>query len=107
MAEALKTNNMERLSKSTFKLRSGNKPSASKLMGVSPFKHYDESTGEQLKTDTSTLDNTPTGTLDNTSTGLVGTRERQIAASDALRDMARGIFGGDRRAAAMSNFRKA
>ena len=45
---------MEKLSKSAFKLRSGNKPSASKLMGVSPVKHYDESTGEQLKTDTST-----------------------------------------------------
>tara|TARA_R100000734_G_C3226032_1_gene35777 strand:+ start:171 stop:464 length:294 start_codon:yes stop_codon:yes gene_type:complete len=47
---------MERLSKSAFKLRSGNKPSASKLMGVSPVKHT-----EIIKPEGDDLGNVATG----------------------------------------------
>jgi len=41
-----KTNNME---KGPFKLRSGNKPSISKMAGVSPMKELSESDKETMK----------------------------------------------------------
>jgi len=63
--------------KSAFKLRSGNKPSPMELSGVSPVKHVDATTGEQLKTDTSTNPemssiNQATGDMSNFSTGSLG-----------------------------------
>ena len=47
MAVALKTNNMKK--NSMFKLRSGNKPSMSKLAGVSPMKDNGNDEAKQQK----------------------------------------------------------
>ena len=81
---------MERLSKSAFKLRSGNKPSASKLMGVSPVKHT-----EIIRSEGDDVGNVATGiATTNTEpiTEPLSIRDRQIAASDALRNITRGNF---------------
>jgi len=44
-----KTNNMERKTKSTFKLKSGNKPSIAKIAGISPMKELSKSDKESIK----------------------------------------------------------
>ena len=100
---------MERLSKSAFKLRSGNKPSASKLMGVSPVKHT-----EIIKPESDDLGNVATSLVGNTNiqpinalSGLGNTRNRQIESSDQFRNMAAGGFGGMQRLGITSRFIKA
>lgn len=85
---------MERLSKSAFKLRSGNKPSASKLMGVSPVKHTEiiKSEGDDIGNVATGIGITSSPQPINALSGLGGTRDRQIESSDRLRNITRGNF---------------
>jgi len=73
---------MERLSDSTFKLKSGNKPSPIELSGVSPVKHVDSTTGEQMTVKGVAQSEDPYADL----------KRKNRESSDRLRSMAAGDF---------------
>ena len=100
---------MERLSKSAFKLRSGNKPSASKLMGVSPVKHTEIIKSEPKATGIISDDagNYIVGPSAIAASGITDIGLRSARSSDQLRNMAAGNFGGMQRLGITSRFRKA
>ena len=108
---------MERLSKSAFKLRSGNKPSASKLMGVSPAKHTEiiRSEGDDVgniatgiaTTNTEPIGKNLIGPSAIADSGITDIGLRSARSSDQLRKMAAGDFGGIQRLGITSRFRKA